>query len=177
MEYPSAFLIWQSNKIKKLLLAWPSILCSLAFCGGTCYPDFVSLSSLGISLLSETAGLILLFFLFSENLALLASHLGLTIYLATFSSPACNPAATLSAMCKALPSLVAVILRKPLSQGVFKFHVVITTFEMILADCPELKKIHWSCVIIDEAHRVEEQELQASGGPDSWLVRVGRALS
>uniref|UniRef100_A0A4W2ENK4 Chromodomain helicase DNA binding protein 6 n=1 Tax=Bos indicus x Bos taurus TaxID=30522 RepID=A0A4W2ENK4_BOBOX len=30
----------------------------------------------------------------------------------------------------------------PLS-GVFKFHVVITTFEMILADCPELKKIHW----------------------------------
>uniref|UniRef100_A0A8B9ZJU4 Chromodomain helicase DNA binding protein 6 n=1 Tax=Anas platyrhynchos TaxID=8839 RepID=A0A8B9ZJU4_ANAPL len=27
--------------------------------------------------------------------------------------------------------------------GIFKFQVVITTFEMILADCPELKKIHW----------------------------------
>uniref|UniRef100_A0A6I8QY64 Chromodomain helicase DNA binding protein 6 n=1 Tax=Xenopus tropicalis TaxID=8364 RepID=A0A6I8QY64_XENTR len=27
--------------------------------------------------------------------------------------------------------------------GIYKFQIVITTFEMILADCPELKKIRW----------------------------------
>uniref|UniRef100_G3N434 Chromodomain helicase DNA binding protein 6 n=1 Tax=Gasterosteus aculeatus TaxID=69293 RepID=G3N434_GASAC len=36
--------------------------------------------------------------------------------------------------------------------GVLKFHGLITTFEMI-ADCPELRKLHWRCVVIDEAHR------------------------
>uniref|UniRef100_A0A2I3NB54 Chromodomain helicase DNA binding protein 6 n=1 Tax=Papio anubis TaxID=9555 RepID=A0A2I3NB54_PAPAN len=51
----------------------------------------------------------------------------------------------------------------PLS-GVFKFHVVITTFEMILADCPELKKIHWSCVIIDEAHRLKNRNCKLLEG-------------
>uniref|UniRef100_A0A8C0W7U2 DNA helicase n=1 Tax=Castor canadensis TaxID=51338 RepID=A0A8C0W7U2_CASCN len=51
----------------------------------------------------------------------------------------------------------------PLS-GIFKFHVVITTFEMILADCPELKKIHWSCVIIDEAHRLKNRNCKLLEG-------------
>uniref|UniRef100_A0A803SZW9 DNA helicase n=1 Tax=Anolis carolinensis TaxID=28377 RepID=A0A803SZW9_ANOCA len=48
--------------------------------------------------------------------------------------------------------------------GVFKFHVVITTFEMILADCPELKKIQWRCVIIDEAHRLKNRNCKLLEG-------------
>ncbi|KAG8565211.1 hypothetical protein GDO81_012761 [Engystomops pustulosus] len=48
--------------------------------------------------------------------------------------------------------------------GIFKFHVIITTFEMILADCPELKKIRWSCVIIDEAHRLKNKNCKLLEG-------------
>ncbi|XP_018090747.1 chromodomain-helicase-DNA-binding protein 6 isoform X8 [Xenopus laevis] len=48
--------------------------------------------------------------------------------------------------------------------GFYKFHVVITTFEMILADCPELKKIRWSCVIIDEAHRLKNRNCKLLEG-------------
>uniref|UniRef100_A0A8C6Y6D7 Chromodomain helicase DNA binding protein 6 n=1 Tax=Naja naja TaxID=35670 RepID=A0A8C6Y6D7_NAJNA len=48
--------------------------------------------------------------------------------------------------------------------GLFKFHVVITTFEMILADCPELKKIHWRCVVIDEAHRLKNRNCKLLEG-------------
>lgn len=35
---------------------------------------------------------------------------------------------------------------------------------MILADCPELKKIHWSCVIIDEAHRLKNRNCKLLEG-------------
>ncbi|KAK1157605.1 hypothetical protein AOXY_G23730 [Acipenser oxyrinchus oxyrinchus] len=48
--------------------------------------------------------------------------------------------------------------------GLFKFHGVITTFEMILADCPELKKIHWRCVVIDEAHRLKNRNCKLLEG-------------
>lgn len=46
----------------------------------------------------------------------------------------------------------------------FKFHGVITTFEMIMADCPELKKIHWRCVVIDEAHRLKNRNCKLLEG-------------
>ncbi|XP_072100919.1 chromodomain-helicase-DNA-binding protein 6 isoform X1 [Mobula birostris] len=49
-------------------------------------------------------------------------------------------------------------------QGIFKFNAIITTFEMILADCPELRKIHWSCVIIDEAHRLKNRNCKLLEG-------------
>ncbi|XP_032898001.1 chromodomain-helicase-DNA-binding protein 6-like isoform X2 [Amblyraja radiata] len=49
-------------------------------------------------------------------------------------------------------------------QGIFKFNAIITTFEMILADCPELRKIQWSCVIIDEAHRLKNRNCKLLEG-------------
>lgn len=57
----------------------------------------------------------------------------------------------------------------PLSQGntipgVLKFHGLITTFEMIMADCPELKKLHWRCVVIDEAHRLKNRNCKLLEG-------------
>lgn len=45
-----------------------------------------------------------------------------------------------------------------------KFHGVITTFEMIMADCPELKKLHWRCVVIDEAHRLKNRNCKLLEG-------------
>ncbi|XP_023651099.1 chromodomain-helicase-DNA-binding protein 6 isoform X1 [Paramormyrops kingsleyae] len=48
--------------------------------------------------------------------------------------------------------------------GMFKFHGVITTFEMIMADCPELKKIRWRCVVIDEAHRLKNRNCKLLEG-------------
>ncbi|KAF1539111.1 UNVERIFIED_CONTAM: Chromodomain-helicase-DNA-binding protein 8, partial [Eudyptes pachyrhynchus] len=41
--------------------------------------------------------------------------------------------------------------------GRLRFDALITTFEMILSDCPELREIEWRCVIIDEAHRLKNR--------------------
>uniref|UniRef100_A0A671LEZ5 Chromodomain-helicase-DNA-binding protein 8 n=1 Tax=Sinocyclocheilus anshuiensis TaxID=1608454 RepID=A0A671LEZ5_9TELE len=41
--------------------------------------------------------------------------------------------------------------------GAYKFDALITTFEMILSDCPELREISWRCVVIDEAHRLQNR--------------------
>lgn len=41
--------------------------------------------------------------------------------------------------------------------GAYKFDALITTFEMVLSDCPELREIAWRCVIIDEAHRLKNR--------------------
>ncbi|KAJ7984227.1 hypothetical protein DPEC_G00362470 [Dallia pectoralis] len=35
---------------------------------------------------------------------------------------------------------------------------------MIMADCPELKKIHWRCVVIDEAHRLKNRNCKLLEG-------------
>lgn len=47
---------------------------------------------------------------------------------------------------------------------VYKFQVMITTFEIILTDCMELKSIPWRCVIIDEAHRLKNRNCKLLEG-------------
>ncbi|XP_051785343.1 chromodomain-helicase-DNA-binding protein 7 isoform X2 [Erpetoichthys calabaricus] len=49
-------------------------------------------------------------------------------------------------------------------KGAYKFHAVITTFEMILTDCPELRNIQWRCVVIDEAHRLKNRNCKLLEG-------------
>lgn len=49
-------------------------------------------------------------------------------------------------------------------QDVYKFQVMITTFEIILTDCMELKSIPWRCVIIDEAHRLKNRNCKLLEG-------------
>ncbi|XP_053322550.1 chromodomain-helicase-DNA-binding protein 7 [Spea bombifrons] len=46
----------------------------------------------------------------------------------------------------------------------YKFHAIITTFEMILTDCPELRNVHWRCVVIDEAHRLKNRNCKLLEG-------------
>lgn len=41
--------------------------------------------------------------------------------------------------------------------NVYKFHVLITTFEVIISDSIDLKEINWRCCIIDEAHRLKNR--------------------
>lgn len=47
--------------------------------------------------------------------------------------------------------------KEHLIPGAYKFDALITTFEMVLSDCPELREIAWRCVIIDEAHRLKNR--------------------
>lgn len=35
---------------------------------------------------------------------------------------------------------------------------------MIMADCPELKKVNWRCVVIDEAHRLKNRNCKLLEG-------------
>lgn len=48
-------------------------------------------------------------------------------------------------------------MQEHLIPGAYKFDALITTFEMVLSDCPELREIAWRCVIIDEAHRLKNR--------------------
>lgn len=63
-----------------------------------------------------------------------------------------------------IPLPFSVFLQGNTIPGVLKFHGVITTFEMIMADCPELKKLHWRCVVIDEAHRLKNRNCKLLEG-------------
>lgn len=49
-------------------------------------------------------------------------------------------------------------------QNLYKFNVLITTFEVIISDCLELKEIHWRCCIIDEAHRLKNRNCKLLEG-------------
>lgn len=39
----------------------------------------------------------------------------------------------------------------------YKFHAIITTYEIILSDLELLRSIEWRCIIIDEAHRLKNK--------------------
>ncbi|XP_054164988.1 chromodomain-helicase-DNA-binding protein 7-like isoform X2 [Oppia nitens] len=48
--------------------------------------------------------------------------------------------------------------------GIYKFQVMITTFEIVLTDCLELREIHWKSCIIDEAHRLKNRNCKLLEG-------------
>ncbi|OQS02507.1 chromodomain-helicase-DNA-binding protein [Thraustotheca clavata] len=43
----------------------------------------------------------------------------------------------------------------PTTKSVFKFNILLTTFETILADFEEFETIHWRLLVVDEAHRLK----------------------
>ena len=47
---------------------------------------------------------------------------------------------------------------------IYKFHVLITTFEIIISDCEELSQIEWRVSIIDEAHRLKNRNCKLLEG-------------
>ena len=48
--------------------------------------------------------------------------------------------------------------------GIFKFHVLITTYECIITDIMDLKDISWRACVIDEAHRLKNQKCKLLEG-------------
>ncbi|KAG9509780.1 Chromodomain-helicase-DNA-binding protein 7, partial [Fragariocoptes setiger] len=48
--------------------------------------------------------------------------------------------------------------------GIYKFQVMITTFEVIMSDCLDLCEIPWRCCIIDEAHRLKNRNCKLLEG-------------
>uniref|UniRef100_A0AAV1VM68 Chromodomain-helicase-DNA-binding protein 9 n=1 Tax=Peronospora matthiolae TaxID=2874970 RepID=A0AAV1VM68_9STRA len=55
-----------------------------------------------------------------------------------------------------------------LGNSIFKFHILLTTFETILADFEEFEHIHWRLVVVDEAHRLK--------GAGSRVLKMMRVL-
>ncbi|CEG48043.1 hypothetical protein, variant 1 [Plasmopara halstedii] len=54
-----------------------------------------------------------------------------------------------------------------LGNSIFKFHILLTTFETILTDFEEFEHIHWRLVVVDEAHR-----LKSAGSRVLKMMRV-----
>ncbi|XP_071490043.1 uncharacterized protein [Diadema antillarum] len=46
----------------------------------------------------------------------------------------------------------------------YKFQILITTYEILLADCQELSEIEWRVVVIDEAHRLKNRNCKLLEG-------------
>ncbi|CAI5733452.1 unnamed protein product [Peronospora destructor] len=55
-----------------------------------------------------------------------------------------------------------------LGNSIFKFHILLTTFETLIADFEELEHIHWRLVVVDEAHRLK--------GAGSRVLKMMRVL-
>ena len=49
-------------------------------------------------------------------------------------------------------------------KDIYKFNVLITTFEMIISDCMELREIPWRLCVIDEAHRLKNKNCKLLEG-------------
>ena len=47
---------------------------------------------------------------------------------------------------------------------VYKFRVLVTTFEIIISDCELLSSVDWRCLIIDEAHRLKNKNCKLMEG-------------
>ena len=52
-----------------------------------------------------------------------------------------------------------------------KFDVVVTSYEMVIKEKNHFKKFHWRYIIIDEAHRIKNENsiLSRVGSASAWL--------
>ena len=46
----------------------------------------------------------------------------------------------------------------------YKFHALITTYEVIISDIEELREIDWRVAVIDEAHRLKNRNCKLLQG-------------
>ena len=62
-------------------------------------------------------------------------------------------------------------------QDVFKFHVLITTYECVIADILELSEIKWRACVIDEAHRLKNNKCKLQEGLNLLTLECRLLLS
>lgn len=46
-----------------------------------------------------------------------------------------------------------------------KFHVLLTSYELITIDQAALGSIRWACLVVDEAHRLKNNQSKVSESP------------
>lgn len=46
-----------------------------------------------------------------------------------------------------------------------KFHVLLTSYELITIDQAALGSIRWACLVVDEAHRLKNNQSKVSEAP------------
>ncbi|XP_027528758.1 chromodomain-helicase-DNA-binding protein 3-like [Neopelma chrysocephalum] len=51
-----------------------------------------------------------------------------------------------------------------------KFHVLLTSYELITIDQAALGSIRWACLVVDEAHRLKNNQSKV---PRGWGAREG----
>jgi len=60
--------------------------------------------------------------------------------------------------------LVTVVYQGHPIPDVFRFHVLITTYEVIISDLEQLRKVDWRVAVIDEAHRLKNRNCKLLQG-------------
>lgn len=43
-------------------------------------------------------------------------------------------------------------------EATIKFHVLLTSYELVTIDQTALKSIDWACLVVDEAHRLKNNQ-------------------
>lgn len=49
-----------------------------------------------------------------------------------------------------------------------KFHVLLTSYELVTIDQAALGSIRWACLVVDEAHRLKNNQSKVGGTPKPW---------
>lgn len=52
-----------------------------------------------------------------------------------------------------------------------KFHVLLTSYELITIDMAILGSIDWACLVVDEAHRLKNNQSKV-GRNLSWICKL-----
>lgn len=55
-----------------------------------------------------------------------------------------------------------------------KFHVLLTSYELITIDQAALGSIRWACLVVDEAHRLKNNQSKVSEIPTPRTWRLWR---
>lgn len=53
-----------------------------------------------------------------------------------------------------------------------KFHVLLTSYELITIDMAILGSIDWACLIVDEAHRLKNNQSKVLGDEGGEACRI-----
>lgn len=53
-----------------------------------------------------------------------------------------------------------------------KFHVLLTSYELITIDQAALGSIRWACLVVDEAHRLKNNQSKVSESPTPRTRRL-----